>query len=149
MSLTVDDNTKPTVDEKAHPGGRNESPPSAEQTENVKAEARNIYDIHERPPDKLNVVFENPLAGIPREQLLEDVESFCKRYNLEDHLDDFKKGALVSQNPAAAQDLTELTDEEKRILLREHTHKWDQPFALYWLVGKLTNKSRLLFPSGD
>lgn len=145
----MDGITKPTIDEKVNPGGKDESPPSTEQTENVKAEARNIYDVHERPADKLNVVFENPLAGIPREQLLEDVERFCKQYNLENHLDAFKKGALVSQNPAAAQDLTELTDEEKTILRREHTHKWDQPFALYWLVSKLTTRGRLPFLSGD
>ncbi|KAL1971067.1 hypothetical protein VTN77DRAFT_18 [Rasamsonia byssochlamydoides] len=130
----MDDITKSVLGEKDNPRGKDESPTRAEQTENAKVEARNIYDIHERPADKLNVVFENPLAGIPREQLLEDVERFCKQYNLEEHLDAFKKGALVSQNPAAAQDLVELTDEEKTALRREHTHKWHQPWQLYWLV---------------
>lgn len=111
----------------------------SEQAENVKTGAPGILDpenIHNRPSDNLNVVFENPLANIPRDQLLKDVEEFCQKFNLMEHVDDFRKGALVSQNPAAAMDLTELTDEEKNILLREHTHKWHQPWQLYWLVSK-------------
>ncbi|KAI7977394.1 hypothetical protein EIK77_004810 [Talaromyces pinophilus] len=109
----------------------------SEQAENVKTGAPGILDpenIHNRPADNLNVVFENPLANVPRDQLLKDVEEFCQKFNLMEHVDDFRKGALVSQNPAAAMDLTELTDEEKNILLREHTHKWHQPWQLYWLV---------------
>ncbi|KAF3393476.1 Polyol transporter 5 [Talaromyces pinophilus] len=109
----------------------------SEQAENVKTGAPGILDpenIHNRPADNLNVVFENPLANVPRDQLLKDVEEFCRKFNLMEHVDDFRKGALVSQNPAAAMDLTELTDEEKNILLREHTHKWHQPWQLYWLV---------------
>jgi hypothetical protein len=111
----------------------------SEQAENVKTGAPGILDpenIHNRPADNLNVVFENPLANVPRDQLLKDVEEFCQKFNLMEHVDDFRKGALVSQNPAAAMDLTELTDEEKNILLREHTHKWHQPWQLYWLVSK-------------
>jgi hypothetical protein len=111
----------------------------SEQAENVKTEAPGILDpekIHGRPADNLNVMFENPFANIPRDQLLKNVDDFCQKYNLMEHVDDFRKGALVSQNPAAAMDLTELTDEEKNILLREHTHKWHQPWQLYWLVSK-------------
>ncbi|KAE8549628.1 hypothetical protein EYB25_008150 [Talaromyces marneffei] len=109
----------------------------SEQAENVKIGAPGILDpenIHNARADNLNVMFENPLANVPRDQLLKEVEDFCQKYNLMDHIDDFRKGALVSQNPAAAMDLTELTDEEKNILLREHTHKWHQPWQLYWLV---------------
>lgn len=124
--------------EKVSVGLEDESPTRAEQTEHTKVEDRNEYatDVYERPANRLNVVFENPLASVPRDKLLEDVEAFCKQYNLEEHLDAFRKGALVSQNPAAAQDLVDLTDEEKEVLRREHTHKWHQPWQLYWLVGK-------------
>lgn len=110
----------------------------SEQAENVRPTgAAGVLDpekIHNRPADNLNVMFENPLANVPRDQLMKDVEEFCQKYNLMEHIDEFRKGALVSQNPAAAMDLTELTDEEKNILLREHTHKWHQPWQLYWLV---------------
>ncbi|KAL9622300.1 MAG: hypothetical protein Q9160_003311 [Pyrenula sp. 1 TL-2023] len=84
--------------------------------------------------EKLSAVFENPLAGVPREQLMNDVDTFCKQFDLTDHLESFKKGALIAQSPNTALDLTELSDEDKRLIEREHTHKWSQPFALYWLV---------------
>lgn len=84
---------------------------------------------------KLSAIFENPLAGIPREQLLSDVDTFCKQFDLTNYLEEFKKGALIAQSPDTALDLTELSDEDKRLIEREHTHKWHQPFKLYWLVG--------------
>jgi hypothetical protein len=129
---------KPVRGEKTSLGWDEGSPTRTEQTENAKVEDSPVYaaDLHERPANNLNVVFENPLASLPRDRLLTDVEEFCKRYNLEQHVDAFRKGALVSQNPSAAQDLVELTDEEKEVLRREHTHKWHQPWQLYWLVGK-------------
>lgn len=86
---------------------------------------------------KLSAIFENPLAGVPRAQLLSDVETFCKEFDLTDHLEEFKKGALIAQSPDTALDLTELSAEDKTLIEREHTHKWSQPFALYWLVGEL------------
>ncbi|OKL60740.1 hypothetical protein UA08_04244 [Talaromyces atroroseus] len=114
---------------------REDTSVGTEQAEHVKTEGGHpIVDAEPLSPENLNVMFENPLANIPREQLLQDVEDFCQKYNLMDHIEDFRKGALVSQNPAAAMDLTELTDEEKNVLLREHTHKWHQPWELYWLV---------------
>ncbi|KAL2223139.1 putative MFS sugar transporter [Thermoascus aurantiacus ATCC 26904] len=113
---------------------KQESPLSNEHAETIKDE-RGIYDIGERPPNKLSAVFENPLAGVPRERLFEDVERFCKQFGLEEYIDTFKKGALVSQNPAGAQDLLELSEEEKEILRREHTHKWSQPWQLYFMAS--------------
>lgn len=113
-----------------------------EQAENVGTgvpRVLNAEKLRDRPADDLNVVFQNPLADIPRNELLKNVEAFCLEYNLMNHIDDFRKGALVSQNPAAAMDLTELTDEEKNILLREHTRKWHQPWQLYWLVSKCSD----------
>ncbi|KAL8741980.1 MAG: hypothetical protein Q9190_005473 [Brigantiaea leucoxantha] len=82
----------------------------------------------------LNAMFDNPLAGIPRDQLFEDVNQFCQKHGLTEHYDTFCKGALVAQNPNAAQQLDILTDEEKRHLAREKTHKWSQTWDLYWLV---------------
>lgn len=113
---------------------KQESPLSNEHAETIKDE-RGIYDIGERPPNKLSAVFENPLAGVPRERLFEDVERFCRQFGLEEYIDTFKKAALVSQNPAGAQDLLELSEEEKEILRREHTHKWSQPWQLYFMAS--------------
>jgi hypothetical protein len=107
-----------------------------EMVDNVNIEKRDPLQLPERPANKLNAVFENPLADIPREQLLADVARFCKQYGLEEYEEVFKKGALVSQNPAGAQDLVELSEEEKTVLRREHTHKWSHPWQLYFLASK-------------
>jgi hypothetical protein len=97
-----------------------------------KAPYDNLEDI---APDRLNAVFENPLAGIPREDLLRNVTTFCTQFNLTDHLETFKKGALVSQNPFKIDEIPELTEDDRFNLKKEVTHKWSQPFPLYWLAG--------------
>ncbi|KAN0068909.1 Sugar transporter domain containing protein [Elaphomyces granulatus] len=114
-----------------------ESAPGDEHidSENVNVGDRDPFHVEERPSNKLSAVFENPLAGISREQLLRDVETFCNQYGLREYEDTFKKGALVSQNPEMAQELTELSEEEKEVLRRESTHKWSYPWQLYFLAG--------------
>lgn len=84
----------------------------------------------------INAIFENPLAGIPRDQLMKNVQEFCLQYNLMDDLETFQKGALISQNPDIATTLPELNESEKETLIREQTHKWSQPWKLYWLASK-------------
>ncbi|KAH8435109.1 sugar porter family MFS transporter [Aspergillus melleus] len=111
-----------------------ESPPRAEHVHDAK-ERDSIYDIEGRSRTQVTAVFENPLAGIPREQLFEDVDRFCDQYGLQEYREVFRKGALVSQNPHAAQDLPELNEEEKKFLEREVTHKWSQPWQLYFMAS--------------
>ncbi|KAK4942861.1 hypothetical protein LTR10_017437 [Elasticomyces elasticus] len=82
----------------------------------------------------LSAAFENPLSDIPKEQLLQDVETFCSKHNLMDYLDAFKKGALIAQRPYETDKISELTQEDRDILTREHTHRWHQPWMLYFLV---------------
>lgn len=92
-------------------------------------------DIEGIAPDRLNAIFQNPLAGIPKDDLLRDVTEFCTKFHLTDHLENFKKGALVSQNPSKIDEIPELTDDDRYNLNRELTHKWSQPWPLYWLAG--------------
>ncbi|KAI1940025.1 hypothetical protein LOZ66_002460 [Ophidiomyces ophidiicola] len=108
----------------------------ATEDESPKLEGHNgLYEIESRAaPGKLNAIFENPLAQLSREQLLADVEKFCTKFNLTEHVEIFKKGALVSQNPEGAMDLPELDDADREALTREQTHKWSQPMALYHLT---------------
>ncbi|KAI1989434.1 hypothetical protein LOZ53_003606 [Ophidiomyces ophidiicola] len=108
----------------------------ATEDESPKLEGHNaLYEIESRAaPGKLNAIFENPLAQLSREQLLADVEKFCTKFNLTEHVETFKKGALVSQNPEGAMDLPELDDADREALTREQTHKWSQPMALYHLT---------------
>ena len=84
----------------------------------------------------LSAVFENPLQGVSKEQLLADVEDFCKNFDLTDHVDTFRKGALLAQNPDKFRDMSELSEDERIFIEREHTHKWSQPWQLYFLVSK-------------
>ncbi|KAL2862830.1 sugar porter family MFS transporter [Aspergillus lucknowensis] len=107
--------------------------PAAEHREQPKT-AHGIYDVEGRDQNKLSAIFENPLAGVPREQLFEDVDRFCRQYALEEHIDLFRKGALISQNPAVAETLPELNEEEREALRRETTHKWSQPWQLYFMA---------------
>jgi hypothetical protein len=83
--------------------------------------------------EKLSTAFENPLARFTKEELTSNVDDFCKRYNLTDFAADFRHGALLAQNPASAANLPDLSDEDRSILSREQTHRWSQPFTLYWL----------------
>lgn len=53
----------------------------------------------------------NPLAGVPRETLMSDVEEFARQKNLEHVLPQLKKGALLAQNPHDYDNMPELTQE--------------------------------------
>lgn len=92
---------------------------------------RSFADIDE---SELSAAFENPLAGIEKHQLMKNVEDFCKDHNLMEFVEDFKKGALVAQNPGDWRNMAELSEEERLVLERETTHRWSQPWMLYWLV---------------
>lgn len=76
----------------------------------------------------------NPLAGIPKAQLLDNVEQFAKEKDLTDISGLLKKGALVAQDPTAFETFAELDEDEKVALRREVTHKWSQPRILYFTI---------------
>ncbi|KAI6778711.1 Arabinose-proton symporter-like protein [Emericellopsis cladophorae] len=103
----------------------------------------------------------NPLAGLTTEEILADVDVFYEKlYNDKDAVrsregkkamlnfkkqkpfdfeqchEDFRRGALLAQvnhTPGAYENIDVIREEEKAVLRREETHKWDQPFALYFL----------------
>lgn len=62
-----------------------------------------------------------------------DVEEFCRKFDLMDFVEDFRKGALVAQSPDQTKHIPELSPADREILERETTHRWSQPFTLYWL----------------
>lgn len=78
----------------------------------------------------------NPLTGLTQDDILNDVETFITTRGLEEHRDEFRKGALIAQhmNTAGAwEQVPGLTEDEKYRLRREETNRWDQPFMLYFL----------------
>lgn len=78
----------------------------------------------------------NPLVGIPRAQLLLDVDTFAKKhgFNESTELPLLRKGALVAQTPADFENIPEL-DEQDRVALREEiTRRWKHPKQLYMTI---------------
>lgn len=76
----------------------------------------------------------NPLAGIPKDQLLRDVELFAQEKGLMDEIDALKRGALLAQRPAEYQEIEELSQDEKSAIKNEYANKWSHPFVLYMTV---------------
>ncbi|CEL10457.1 Putative Sugar porter (SP) family MFS transporter [Aspergillus calidoustus] len=113
-----------------------ESSSSAEKSD---AEvARQWTDDIKRKPEPEAVTSttkqKNPLAGLTTEELFQDVEKFAREKDLEHILPDLKKGALVAQDPKRFEDLSDLTEEDKEFLRREKTHRWHQPFMMYFMT---------------
>ena len=85
--------------------------------------------------ENLEGEIKNPLRGIPREQLLADVEAFHRKKALPDEiLPLLRKGALVAQSPAEFETVEELSDDERQALREEVTHRWKHPWALYYTI---------------
>lgn len=82
----------------------------------------------------VNVKLANPLAGISQEKLIADATAFAFKYGLGHLQSEFQKGALVAQDPTAFDSIPLLSDDDKAILRRELTHRWSQPWQLYYLV---------------
>lgn len=76
----------------------------------------------------------NPLLGIPKHQLLQNVETFAATHGLSDILPVLTKGALVAQSPHHADKIVELDDADRAVLSEEVTHRWKHPKALYFTI---------------
>ncbi|EAA62935.1 hypothetical protein AN3210.2 [Aspergillus nidulans FGSC A4] len=96
----------------------------------------------------LKTKLHNPLAVLTREQLLKDVEQFAREKGLEHILPDLRKGALVAQNPKIFEDIPDLSEEDKNHLRREKTHRWHQPFMMYFMT-KPSSKEWIKLPSTE
>ncbi|KAI0137450.1 hypothetical protein BJ170DRAFT_573023 [Xylariales sp. AK1849] len=84
-----------------------------------------------------NCRISNPLAGIPRHELLADVTRLAEEQGLNDQLHILKKGALVAQDPQNYEDLKDeyaLDQAEIDVLRLEVTHKWRVPKLLYMTI---------------
>ena len=84
--------------------------------------------------ENVEAMLENPLGDRTPEQLMADAEAFARKHGLEDHIDVFRKGALIAQDRSNFEHSKIFTEEDKAALRREVTHKWSQPRSLYALV---------------
>ncbi|KIM73043.1 hypothetical protein PILCRDRAFT_81426 [Piloderma croceum F 1598] len=76
----------------------------------------------------------NPLTGIPRHQLLRNVEIFAKEHGLSEEIPVLSKGAILAQSPADFETLDVLDDRDREIIRYEIAHKWSHPWTLYMTV---------------
>lgn len=87
-----------------------------------------------RGSDVPDLRIKNPLLGIPKDQLLADVDNFAAEYQLEDMLPLLRKGALVAQSPHLFETLPELDEQDRNDLRDEITHRWRHPKILYFTI---------------
>ena len=83
----------------------------------------------------VNAMLENPLAVKSRESVIRDAKAFAQEHGMGEDEEIFAKGALVARNPDDFENMSELSEEDKATLRLEFTHKWKQPFTMYFLVG--------------
>jgi hypothetical protein len=86
------------------------------------------------PAALIEVRIKNPLIGIPKDQLIADVEQFADEFELQEILPYLIKGALVAQNPARFDSISELDETDRQVLREEVTHKWKHPRILYFTI---------------
>jgi MFS family permease len=104
------------------------------ETQGVHNEQRRV-SIAENLKKNLEGEIRNPLVGIPREQLLDDVSNWQKAKGLpDDILPLLRKGALVAQNPALFESLEDIDEGEKQALREEVTNRWKHPWPLYYTI---------------
>lgn len=79
----------------------------------------------------------NPLAGKTESDVLRDVDQFVTEKGLDEFREEFQKGALLARvvnREGGYEHVTQITEEEKDVLRYEQSHRWKQPFMLYFLV---------------
>lgn len=99
--------------------------PGASNTESV----TDTTDLNQN----LEAKIKNPLEGIPKPQLMRNVEAWAQEKGLTEHIPILKKGALVAQNPSAIRLIDgdeKLTERELEVLDDEVNHRWRMPRKL-------------------
>ena len=79
----------------------------------------------------------NPLAGKTETDVLRDVDQFVDEKGLNEFRDEFQKGALLARvinRQGGYEHVPQISEAERDVLRYEQTHRWKQPFMLYFLV---------------
>ncbi|KAG1869386.1 hypothetical protein DFJ58DRAFT_765797 [Suillus subalutaceus] len=111
----------------------NEKSPVEERPQHAPHHSSHM-DAETRAIANADAKLSNPLRGIPHDRLMMDVEIFAQERGLTHLLPELKKGALVAQDSTCHDRLDIFSDEDKRILTEEVTHRWRQTPMLYYMV---------------
>ena len=103
---------------------------SAEATDELNRRRQSAIAMRENASGEIK----NPLLGIPKAQLLAQVEAFATKYDMHEQLPLLRKGALIAQNPIDFENLAELDDADRDIIRTEATHRWKHPWAMYFTI---------------
>ncbi|KAG6850372.1 hypothetical protein H0H93_014326 [Arthromyces matolae] len=110
-------------------------PPSIMSTDKIgKQDIYHDEEQHVNLANNVQAKIQNPLHGIPKEKLLNQVDQFAREQEMEDILPLLRKGALLAQNPKDFETIPELDEDDREAIRRETTHKWSQPRDLYLTV---------------
>lgn len=134
-------------------GGRGDSPHSsvtaADKYEDIRASHKDNGDPDRRGSSgsrrgsfrmrqpSVSAQLRNPLAGKTESDVLRDVDLFVTEKGLDEFREDFQKGALLARvvnREGGFEQVTQINEQDKEILRYEQTHRWKQPFMLYFLV---------------
>lgn len=74
----------------------------------------------------------NPLGDLTEDEVMQQAQEFAMANDLP--VETFRKGGLLAKSPQKWQSIKSLTEDERRAIERETTHKYDQPWILYNLV---------------
>ncbi|KAH6621385.1 hypothetical protein B0J18DRAFT_225472 [Chaetomium sp. MPI-SDFR-AT-0129] len=79
----------------------------------------------------------NPLAGLSAERLGKMGEDYARLAGLtsDEDMRAFRLGAVIAGDHTQYDQIPELTEREREVLVRETTHKWSNPSMLYWVVA--------------
>lgn len=75
-----------------------------------------------------------PLSGYSLDEVQEMAAKYARDKGMAEYEEEFRKGGMLAQNPMAFDTLPLLTNEDRKVLEREITHKWSHPATLYHMV---------------
>jgi hypothetical protein len=79
----------------------------------------------------------NPFEGWSEDDVLRDADGFVDEKGLGEYREEFRRGALLArvfQQPTGFETVKAISEDERDILRQEVTHRWRQPFQLYFLA---------------
>lgn len=109
---------------------------SRTEVENARLTHSTTLDEERKRRLEASAKLENPLAGLPPDQLAQKGEDFCKKHGITDEEDvrAFRLGAMIAGDMNKYDTIKDLTAREREVLDREITHKWSNPGMLYAVI---------------
>ncbi|POW11564.1 hypothetical protein PSHT_08435 [Puccinia striiformis] len=83
---------------------------------------------------EVSAKLDNPLGGFTIEELSQQAEEFCQAHGLEEHAEVFKRGAILAADQQNLDRVPNLTEDERRFIEYETTHRWKQPLLMYYIA---------------